>query len=111
PSSTGLASSPGGRPSFRRAFSRSRSGRAGARPPPLPSRGRGRLPAPRGGSPAVTSVEGPRRLPVSAAKLPPLFGDEVAERVAGIGALDGDLLVILQATRLVPEAVWGLVEA
>ena len=43
-------------------------------------------------------------------ELPPLVGAVVAETVAAIGALDAQLLVMLQAARVVPDAVFDLVE-
>jgi purine-binding chemotaxis protein CheW len=38
--------------------------------------------------------------------LPPLLGATPANLVKALGVLDGELLLVLQAARLVPEPVW-----
>ena len=43
--------------------------------------------------------------------LPPLLGGADAGLVAEIGRLDADLLVVLDAGRLVPEPVWNTLDA
>jgi purine-binding chemotaxis protein CheW len=40
------------------------------------------------------------------AELPPLLGEQAAERVEAIGVLDAQLLLVLRVSRLVPETVW-----
>ncbi|HLY12272.1 MAG TPA: chemotaxis protein CheW [Planctomycetota bacterium] len=55
---------------------------------------------------AVDHVLGVRSLPAGAFHaLPPLFGGPEAPVIASVGALDSDLLVLLQASRLLPEEV------
>jgi purine-binding chemotaxis protein CheW len=61
---------------------------------------------------AVDAVLGVRVLPPgSIAAAPRLLGEANAELVTAMGALDGELLLVLEAARLVPESVWGGVEA
>jgi purine-binding chemotaxis protein CheW len=61
---------------------------------------------------AVDAVLGIQPLPPGAiAALPALLGEWSAERVGALGALDADLLLVLQAARLVPESVWHGVDA
>jgi purine-binding chemotaxis protein CheW len=45
------------------------------------------------------------------ADIPPLLREAAAEQMAVIGALDAQLLYVLEAARLVPEAVWSAIEA
>jgi len=40
------------------------------------------------------------------ADIPPLLRDTKSDYVSAIGALDEELLVVLEAARLVPESVW-----
>jgi purine-binding chemotaxis protein CheW len=55
---------------------------------------------------AVTSVWGIRAVSgPSLQAMPPLFAQADADSVAAVGALDRELLMLLQAGRLVPEAV------
>lgn len=55
---------------------------------------------------AVDSVSGVRHLPAGAlASLPPLLRD--VERIGAIGRLDAELLLVLQAARLVGEEEWA----
>lgn len=52
----------------------------------------------------VSSVVGVRSLPVDTmAALPPLLGDERASVVERLGRLDGELLLLLRAARLLSE--------
>ncbi len=60
---------------------------------------------------AVEGVRGVRRLPTSGLRdLPPLLRGANPETIASIAALDGALLVILQAARIVPEQVWTVLD-
>jgi purine-binding chemotaxis protein CheW len=60
---------------------------------------------------AVEEVLGVRDLSaVSLQKFPPLLGEARAGVISAIGALDSALLLVLQAARIVPEAVWGALE-
>jgi purine-binding chemotaxis protein CheW len=43
-------------------------------------------------------------------EMPPLLGAATTELVAAIGALDGKLLIVLEAARLVPNSIWGAIE-
>jgi purine-binding chemotaxis protein CheW len=43
------------------------------------------------------------------ADIPPLLREAGAERMAMIGALDTQLLFVLEAARLVPESVWSAI--
>ncbi|MBI4264650.1 MAG: chemotaxis protein CheW [Acidobacteria bacterium] len=59
---------------------------------------------------AVDEVVDVRRIPSEAlADLPPLIGHGRADAVEAIGMLDADLLVVLRASRLVPDAVWAAI--
>ncbi len=55
---------------------------------------------------ALEAVLGIRELPGTLSLLPPLLADASAEAVAAVGRLDAELLVVLEAARLVPESVW-----
>jgi purine-binding chemotaxis protein CheW len=67
--------------------------------------------APRTVALAVDAVLGVRALPADRlSALPPLAGAVAAEVVAAVGMLDARLLVVLEAARLVPDAVFALVE-
>jgi purine-binding chemotaxis protein CheW len=46
-----------------------------------------------------------------AADIPPLLRETGAEQMAVIGALDAQLLFVLEAARLVPEPVWSAIKA
>jgi len=60
---------------------------------------------------AVDAVLGVRAVAADhLSELPPLAGAVAAEAVAAIGTLDAKLLVVLQAARVVPDAVFDLVE-
>jgi purine-binding chemotaxis protein CheW len=45
------------------------------------------------------------------ADIPPLLREAGAEQMAAIGALDSQLLFVLEAARLVPESVWSAIKA
>jgi purine-binding chemotaxis protein CheW len=45
------------------------------------------------------------------ADIPPLLREAGAEQMAAIGALDTQLLLVLEAARLVPESVWSAIKA
>jgi purine-binding chemotaxis protein CheW len=56
----------------------------------------------------VQAVAGVRRLPADiAAALPPLLIHAAQDAVAAVGALDGALLLVLRAGRLVPADAWA----
>jgi purine-binding chemotaxis protein CheW len=60
---------------------------------------------------AVDAVLGVRRLSAeSIQELPPLLEGPGLHAVNGIGRVDGDLLLVLAAARLVPDAVWTSLE-
>jgi purine-binding chemotaxis protein CheW len=46
-----------------------------------------------------------------AADIPPLLREAGSEQMAVIGALDTQLLLVLEAARLVPEPVWSAIKA
>lgn len=59
---------------------------------------------------AVERVLGVHSLPIQAlAEVPPLMHNAGAEAVAAISLLDSQLLLVLQAARLVPETVWAAI--
>jgi purine-binding chemotaxis protein CheW len=43
--------------------------------------------------------------------IPPLLRGSDAELLSAIGALDAQLLFVLEAARLVPDSVWSAIEA
>jgi purine-binding chemotaxis protein CheW len=45
------------------------------------------------------------------ADIPPLLRETGAEQMAVIGALDAQLLFVLEAARLLPESVWSAIKA
>jgi purine-binding chemotaxis protein CheW len=45
------------------------------------------------------------------ADIPPLLREAGAEQMAVIGALDTQLLFVLEAARLVPESIWSAIKA
>lgn len=60
---------------------------------------------------AVDEVIGVRALAAETLQeLPPLLRDASQEAVAGIGTLDGELLVVLKAARIVPAEVFAIAE-
>jgi chemotaxis signal transduction protein len=59
----------------------------------------------------VQAVVGVRLLtPETLIQLPPLLDAASQSVVASVGTLDAELLVVLNATRIVPESVWQLIE-
>jgi len=60
---------------------------------------------------AVDAVLDVRAVPAAALEsLPPLLGMASSEVVSAIGTLDGALLLVLRAARLVPEELWPALE-
>jgi purine-binding chemotaxis protein CheW len=60
---------------------------------------------------AVDAVLDVRSLAARAvAEIPPLLREAGADLVSAIGALDTELLLVLEAARLVPESIWGAIE-
>jgi purine-binding chemotaxis protein CheW len=49
--------------------------------------------------------------PRSLSALPGLFGDAPGEVVRALGALDAELFLVLEHARLLPDAVWDLLDA
>jgi purine-binding chemotaxis protein CheW len=43
--------------------------------------------------------------------VPPLLKDASPELIASIGNLDGELLIVLQASRILPDELWSSLEA
>ena len=62
---------------------------------------------------AVSDVIGLRRLPEASAgpALPPLLATASRAAVGALSVLDGELLVVLTAARLVPDDVWRSLES
>lgn len=61
---------------------------------------------------AVGAVLGVRALSdASLAELPPLLRDMGAELITSVSVLDASLLLLLETSRMVPEAVWMALEA
>lgn len=61
---------------------------------------------------AVDAVLDVRSVPPGTlADIPPLLRDTKSDHVSAIGALDQELLVVLEAARLVPESVWHAMSA
>jgi len=61
---------------------------------------------------AVDAVLGVRDIDVAElAQLPALLRDTQNDLVAALGTLDHELLVVLERSRLLPEAVWAAVDA
>jgi purine-binding chemotaxis protein CheW len=60
---------------------------------------------------AVDDVIGVRQVLLSALReLPALVGDQGSSAVSRLGALDQELLVVLEHARILPDAVWRLLE-
>lgn len=56
---------------------------------------------------SVAEVVGVREInDVSLQELPPLVGEMNRDTVAAVGTLDAELLVVLQAARILPEPIW-----
>jgi purine-binding chemotaxis protein CheW len=47
---------------------------------------------------------------LSLAQIPPLLRESEAELVSALGALDAELLLVLEAARLIPDSIWRAVE-
>ena len=45
------------------------------------------------------------------ADIPPLLRQARADLVSAVGALDAKLLLVLEAARVVPESIWGVIDA
>ena len=61
---------------------------------------------------AVDAVLGARVLPDDMLqRLPPLLRDASREAVSEIGSLDGELMVVLRAARIVPAEIFAILEA
>jgi purine-binding chemotaxis protein CheW len=61
---------------------------------------------------AVDAVLDIRSLPAGIlADVPPLLREAGTEQMAVIGALDTQLLFVLEAARLLPESVWNVIKA
>ncbi len=61
---------------------------------------------------ALDAVVGVRALPADMlTRLPPLLRDAADDAVSAVGTLDGELMVVLQAARVVPAEVFAMVEA
>jgi purine-binding chemotaxis protein CheW len=75
--------------------------------PSAPSRFVTLLPGDRAVMLAVDEVVGLASLPDGLAPFPSLIQNERVAAVAATGALDGALLVVLDATRVVPAEVWA----
>lgn len=61
---------------------------------------------------AVDSVLGLRRLdPRQLEQLPPLLRDAAPGLIESLGSADAQLLVVLRASRLIPDAVWKTLAA
>lgn len=60
---------------------------------------------------AVDAVVGVRTLPASVlADVPPLLREIGSSHLSLIGALDAELLILLEASRLIPESAWAAIE-
>jgi len=59
---------------------------------------------------AVDEVIGLRALAADDAP-PPILGPSAHDVLASLGALDAELLLVVRATRMVPEAAWAQVDA
>jgi purine-binding chemotaxis protein CheW len=67
---------------------------------------------PRPAALAVGEVLGVRTLPDGAlAEVPRLLREASADVIASIGALDAELLLLLETAHLVPDAVWSAIGA
>jgi len=60
---------------------------------------------------ALEAVLGVRVLPDGKEPLPPLLQEAGAEAVSAVATLDRELLVVLRAGRLVPDALWASLPA
>jgi purine-binding chemotaxis protein CheW len=61
---------------------------------------------------AVDAVLGLAEIPsASVDALPPLFQETGADAISAIGVLDGQLLLVLRSTRLLPDDAWSAIHA
>jgi purine-binding chemotaxis protein CheW len=61
---------------------------------------------------AVDAVVGVVEIPRGSLEpLPLLFQSASLDAISAIGTLDGDLLLVLQSARLIPEELWAVLEA
>jgi purine-binding chemotaxis protein CheW len=60
---------------------------------------------------AVEAVLSIQELPGTLSSLPPLLAEASAEAVSAVGMLDAELILVLEAARLVPDAVWKGLDA
>jgi purine-binding chemotaxis protein CheW len=60
---------------------------------------------------AVEAVLGIQELPGTLSSLPPLLAEASAEAVSAVGTLDAELILVLEAGRLVPDTVWTGLDA
>jgi purine-binding chemotaxis protein CheW len=61
---------------------------------------------------SVDAVLGVRDIAVAELEqLPPLLRDAQNDLVAALGTLDHELLIVLERSRLLPEAVWAAIDA
>jgi purine-binding chemotaxis protein CheW len=61
---------------------------------------------------AVDAVLDVRSMPPGTlADIPPLLRDTESDHLSAIGALDKELLIVLEAARLIPESVWHAMSA
>jgi purine-binding chemotaxis protein CheW len=61
---------------------------------------------------AVEAVLDVRSLPTQmSSQVPRLLGEANATLVSALGSLDAELLVVLEASRLVPDTVWATIDA
>jgi purine-binding chemotaxis protein CheW len=60
---------------------------------------------------AVDAVIGVGDLPAGLDAAPPLLASSAGGAVEALGALDGELLAVLQAARLVPDGAWEALDA
>jgi len=61
---------------------------------------------------AVEAVLDVRSLPLQmSSQVPTLLGEASATLISALGSLDAELLVVLEASRVVPETVWATIDA
>lgn len=60
---------------------------------------------------AVDDVLGARALGGARRDVPPLLADAGRDVVSAIGCLDAELLLFLEAVRILPDAVWDALQA
>jgi purine-binding chemotaxis protein CheW len=60
---------------------------------------------------AVESVVGIAQIPAASLAALPQLLEDAADVVAAVGTLDSELLLVLRASRLVPDRVWATIQA